>query len=153
MSWLGELPTRGRILCVNFQLGGSLPWHAELCGMAQPCLVLRADPSENPPLVTVIPLVSLQPPEHEAFVHRMELKSFRNWPAPHLFGNLPRWARCAYLATVSLDRCTDPSYKPHDGPRQATVVHASATDMAAVEMGVLRALGIAPSPQAQVPRA
>lgn len=143
MSWLGELPARGRILFVNFALGGAMPWHAELSGTAQPCLVLRVDRRENPPLVTVIPLGSLHPTEEDTGTHHLELGSFRDWPAPHLLGNLPRWARCAHLATVSLDRCADPSFKPATSERLTSIVRASPRDVAAVEMCVLRALGIA----------
>jgi uncharacterized protein YifN (PemK superfamily) len=143
MSWLGASPARGRILVVNFGLCGAMPMHAELSGTAQPCLVLRLDTSEKPPLVTVVPLTSLQPREDEACFHRLELKSFRDWPAPHLFGSLPRWVRCAHLATVSLDRCADPSYKPNGGDRLTSMVNATPADMAGVEIAVLRALGIA----------
>jgi uncharacterized protein YifN (PemK superfamily) len=141
MSWLGEIPARGRIVFVNFELGGSVPLHAELSSAVQPCLVLRVDAGEK--LVTVVPLTSLQPPDEENSFHRLELKSFRDWPAPHLFGSLPRWVRCAHIATVSLDRCADPSYKPTKGDRLTSLVRATATDLAGVEIAVLRALGIA----------
>jgi uncharacterized protein YifN (PemK superfamily) len=143
MGWLGENPSRGRIVLVNFDLGGSLPLHAELSGPAQPCLVLRVDGYVNPPLVTVVPLTALHPQQEVASHHRLELKSFRDWPAPHLFGSLPRWVRCAHLVTVSLDRCADPSYKPARGDRLSAIVRATAADMASVEIAVLRALGIA----------
>jgi uncharacterized protein YifN (PemK superfamily) len=143
MGWLGEIPARGRIVVVNFDLAGSMPLHAELSGSAQPCLVLRVHTQERPPLVTLVPLTSLQPHEDESSTHRLELKSFRDWPAPHLFGNLPRWVRCAHLATVSLDRCADPSYKPAKGDRLVSTVRATVADVAAVEIAVLRALGIA----------
>jgi uncharacterized protein YifN (PemK superfamily) len=145
MSWLGEIPARGRIVMVNFDLAGAMPLHAELSGTAQPCLVLRVHRQEKPPLVTLVPLTSLQPHDDEASFHRLELKSFRDWPAPHLFGSLPRWVRCAHLSTVSLDRCADPSYKPTKGDRLTSVVRATAADIAAVEIAVLRALGIAGS--------
>ncbi len=143
MSWLGEIPSRGRIVFVNFELGGSVPLHAELSGAAQPCLVLRVDTYEKPPLVTVVPLTSLQPQDDEPCFHRLELRSFRDWPAPHLFGSLPRWVRCVHPTTVSLDRCADPSYKPSKGDRLTSVVRTTAADMAGVEMAMLRALGIA----------
>ena len=143
MGWLGEIPARGRIVLVNFNLGGAMPLHAELSGSAQPCLVLRVDSREQPPLVTVVPLTALQPNEDEATFHRLELKSFRDWPAPHLFGSLPRWVRCSHLVTVSVDRCADPSYKPTRGDRLTSTVRATAADVAAVEISVLRALGIA----------
>jgi len=143
MGWLGEIPGRGRIILVNFSLGGAMPLHAELSGSAQPCLVLRVDTREQPPLVTVVPLTALQPNEDEAHFHRLELKSFRDWPAPHLFGSLPRWVRCSHLMTLSVDRCADPSYKPTRGDRLTSIVRATAADVAAVEISVLRALGIA----------
>ncbi len=143
MSWLGGIPERGRIVVVNFGLGGAMPLHAELSGPAQPCLVLRVDEREQPPLVTLAPLTALSPVDGDTTYHRLELKSFRNWPAPHLFGSLPRWVRCAHLVTVSLDRCADPSYKPPSGDRMPAVVYATLADVAGVEMAVLRALGIA----------
>lgn len=143
MSWLGDIPARGRIVYVNFELGGSVPLHAELSNAAQPCFVLRVDPLEK--LVTVVPLTSLQPPDEDSSFHRLELKSFRDWPAPHLFGSLPRWARCAHIVTVSLDRCADPSYKPAKGDRLTSMVRATAADLAGVEIAVSRALGIAGS--------
>jgi uncharacterized protein YifN (PemK superfamily) len=152
MSWLGELPTRGRIVCVNFAMGGGLPWHAELCGAAQPCLVMRVDRQDSPALVTVIPLTSLRPGGADDVNHHLELKSFRNWPAPHLFGTLPRYARCAHIATISLDRCSDPSYLPTGGTRLTSTVQATPLDVAAVEMGVLRALGIAAPGKAKAPQ-
>ena len=142
MSWLGALPARGRIVVVNFALGGSLAWHAELSGAAQPCLVLSVDQAEDPALVTVIPLVSLQPNGDAGRAHRLELKSFRDWPAPQLFGSLPRWARCGHVTTVSVDRCVDPSYKPPAGPRLSSLVQATDADIAAIEACVMRALGI-----------
>ena len=145
MAWLGEFPCRGRIVVVNFDLGGAVALHAEMSGSAQPCLVLRVDAREKPPLLTVVPLTALQPHDDEASFHRLELKSFRDWPAPHLFGNLPRWVRCSHLATVSLDRCADPSYKPARGDRMTSMVRATPHDIAAVEIAVLRALGIAGS--------
>jgi hypothetical protein len=135
MSWLGDIPGRGRIVVVNFELGGAMPLHAELSGTAQPCLVLR--------VVTVVPLSALQPHDSPDCHHRLELKTFRDWPAPHLFGSLPRWARCSHLVTVSLDRCADPSFKPTRGDRLTSKVRATDADVAAVEMSVLRALGIA----------
>lgn len=153
MAWLGDIPTRGRIVCVNFTLGGGTAWHAELTGSAQPCLVLRVDERESPPLVTVVPLVSLTPADDDDCVHRLDLKSFRGWPAPHLFGNLPRWVRCAHLVTVSLDRCADPSYKPEIGGRLSAIIRATPADMACVEMAVLRALGIASPAKARIPHA
>lgn len=143
MAWLGEAPARGRIVIVNFELGGGAGLHAELSGPAQPCLVLRVDTSDKPPLVTLLPLTSLHPQADESTFHRLELKSFRDWPAPHLFGSLPRWVRCAHLATVSLDRCSDPSYKPVRGDRLTSIVRVTPADMAATEVAVLRALGIA----------
>ena len=143
MGWLGEIPGRGRIVMINFSLGGAMPLHAELSSAAQPCLVLRVDAREQPPLVTVVPLTALQPNEDEANFHRLELKSFRDWPAPHLFGSLPRWVRCSHLSTVSVDRCSDPSYKPTRGDRVSSTVRVTAADVAAVEISVLRALGIA----------
>ncbi len=143
MGWLGELPGRGRIVMVNFSLGGAMPLHAELSGPAQPCLVLRVQGAEQPPLVTLVPLTALQPSDEEHSFHRLELKSFRDWPAPHLFGSLPRWVRCAHPVTVSLDRCADPSYKPTKGDRFSSIVRATPADIAAVEICVLRALGIA----------
>ncbi len=147
MGWLGGIPERGRIVMVNFALGGALPLHAELSGSAQPCLVLRVDAVEQPPLVTLAPLTALSPAEGETTFYRLELKSFRNWPAPHLFGSLPRWVRCAHLTTVSLDRCADPSYKPASGDRVRSIVRATPADVAGVELVVLRALGIAGSPR------
>jgi uncharacterized protein YifN (PemK superfamily) len=93
--------------------------------------------------VTVVPLTALQPHDAPECQHRLELKTFRDWPAPHLFGSLPRWARCAHIVTVSLDRCADPSFKPVKGDRLTSRVFATESDVAAVEMGVLRALGIA----------
>jgi uncharacterized protein YifN (PemK superfamily) len=143
MGWLGEQPGRGRIVMVNFSLGGAMPLHAELSGPAQPCLVLRVHGAEQPPLVTVVPMTALQPSDEESSFHRLELKSFRDWPAPHLFGSLPRWVRCAHPVTVSLDRCADPSYKPTRGDRLTSIVRATPADIAAVEICVLRALGIA----------
>lgn len=142
MAWLGALPERGRIVIVNFALGGGVAWHAELSGGAQPCLVLSVDRTEEPALVTLIPLVSLQPNETDGRSHRLELRSFRDWPAPQLFGSLPRWARCGHIVTVSLDRCVDPSYKPPSGPRMSSVVNAMPADIAAIETCVLRGLGI-----------
>jgi uncharacterized protein YifN (PemK superfamily) len=142
MGWLGEVPRRGRILVVNFNLGGAMALHAELSGPAQPCLVLRVDPREQPSLVTVAPLTALHPNEEEATFHRLELNSFRDWPAPHFFGSLPRWVRCAHLMTVSLDRCADPSYKPQRADRLTSSVNATPADVAAVELCVLHALGI-----------
>lgn len=145
MGWLGEVPGRGRIVMVNFNLGGAMPLHAELSGPAQPCLVLRVHANEQPPLVTVVPLSALQPAEEAASFHRLELKSFRDWPAPHLFGSLPRWVRCSHPVTLSLDRCADPSYKPSRGDRFSSIVRATPADIAAVEICMLRALGIAGS--------
>lgn len=142
MAWLGALPERGRILVVNFTMGGGVAWHAELSSAAQPCLVLSVDRTEDPALVTLIPLVSLQPNDIDGRAHRMELRSFRDWPAPQLFGSLPRWARCGHLSTVSLDRCVDPSYKPPTGARMTSVVNATAADIAAIETCVMRGLGI-----------
>lgn len=139
-----ELPARGRIVMVNFDLGGGTALHAELAGPAQPCLVLRVDGREQPPLVTVVPLSALRPDEGVDDVHQCELASFKGWPAPLLFRSLPRWARCGHLATISADRCSDPAYTPPGGRCLRAAVRATPADVAAVEAGVLRALGIAP---------
>ena len=54
----------------------------------------------------------------------------------------PRWAKCDYLTTVSLNRCTDPYTKEQFGGRRYVRVKATKMDLEAVERCVLWALGV-----------
>ena len=59
----------------------------------------------------------------------------------------PRWAKCDYVTTVSLDRCCDPYRRPRAPcqARQYIRVKAIQADVDAIERCLLWALGITAS--------
>ena len=59
----------------------------------------------------------------------------------------PRWAKCDYITTVSLQRCTDPYRRVAYGPRAYVKVRIAKVDLEAVERCVLLSLGINPTKQ------
>jgi uncharacterized protein YifN (PemK superfamily) len=72
----------------------------------------------------------------------MDHRSFRVMP-PEYGGQIKkRWAKCDYVTTVSLDRCTNPYSRPARGPRKYVQVSAIRADVEAVERAMLWALGI-----------
>jgi uncharacterized protein YifN (PemK superfamily) len=144
VSHLMGVPDRGRIIIVNFDLGGS-GIHPEMRKSGRPCLVVQNNKLQRGPLVTVIPLSTTEPDRAMPYHHKMDHRSFRDWPMDWDGQGTPRWAKCDYITTVSLERCTDPYRRlPHQS-RKYVKVKAIRADIEAVESAVLWALGIAPT--------
>lgn len=77
--------------------------------------------------------------------HLMDHRSFRDWPMSWDGQGTPRWAKCDYVATVSLDRCTDPYKKSAYERRKYLRVRVINADLQAIERCVLWGLGIDPT--------
>ena len=142
------VPNRGRIIVVNFELSGSgVP--PEMRKTGRPCVVFQNNKLARGRLVTVIPLSTTEPNRHMPYHHVMDHRSFRDWPMDWGGQGLPRWAKCDYITTVSLDRCTDPYRKEPRGGRRYTKCKAIQADMEAIEKCVLWSLGITPTSAAE----
>lgn len=76
--------------------------------------------------------------------HLMDHRSFRVWPVEWNGQGTPRWAKCDYITTVSLDRCTDPYHREAYERRRYVKCNVIAADMTAIEKCILWALGITP---------
>lgn len=140
-------PDRGRIIIVDFQLGGALVW-PEMRKSSRPCIVVQNNKIRRGGLVTVVPLSTTAPIREQPYHHRMDHRSFREMPLEWGDQGLPRWAKCDYVATVSLDRCVDPYAKRPYDKRRYVKVKAIKADMDAVDRCVLWALGINVAPAA-----
>jgi uncharacterized protein YifN (PemK superfamily) len=136
-------PDRGRIIIVNFELGGSaVP--PEMRKPGRPCIVVQNNKLARGRLVTVVPLSMTPPDRPMPYHHLMDHRSFQGFPPGWGNSGDPRWAKCDYVTTVSLDRCLDPHWKPAYQPRQYVKVKAIQADVMAIECCVLWALGIQP---------
>lgn len=144
MSGLAIAPGRGRIIVVNFEMGGT-PVPPEMCKSGRPCLVIQNNKMIRGHLVTVVPLSMSEPEKAQPWIHLMDHRSFREMPKEWGGQGDPRWAKCDYLTTVSLTRCTDPYYRPPFQARRYVKVKAIEADIVAVEKAILWALGIDPS--------
>jgi uncharacterized protein YifN (PemK superfamily) len=138
-----ERPDRGRILIVNFELGG-VPAIPEMGGTQRPCVVVQNNVMDRPGLVTVVP-ISMTPPvvpgkQHHLLSHL----SFRDWPLDWDGQGSVRWAKCDYVVTLGLKRCTDPYRKLRGDGRKYIRVKITKSDLEAIERCVLWALGIDP---------
>jgi uncharacterized protein YifN (PemK superfamily) len=140
---LNQVPDRGRIIVVNFEMGGgAIP--PEMAKARRLCVVLQNNKSRRGNLVTVIPLSKTKPEPEMPYHHVMDHRSFRDLPIS--FGQgVMRWAKCDYIASVSLSRCVDPSHKENFSGRRHVKVKAIAADMIAIEKCVLWGLGIDPN--------
>jgi uncharacterized protein YifN (PemK superfamily) len=138
-----EVPDRGRIVIANFERGGTAT-PPEMVGTQRPCVVLQNNALRRGALVTLVPLSTTEPQRPGKQHHRMSHLSFRGWPMDWDGQGTPRWAKCDYLTTVSLSRCTDPYTKEQFGGRRYVRVKATKVDLEAVERCVLWALGVDP---------
>lgn len=137
-------PDRGRIITVNFEMGGA-PVDPEMPKERRPCVVVQNNKLRRGRLVTVVPLSTQAPDVVMPYHHQMDHRSFRDWPLDNGGQILVRWAKCDYVTTVSLDRCKDPYRKLPYGDRRYLKVKAIAADMEAIDKCVLWALGINPA--------
>jgi uncharacterized protein YifN (PemK superfamily) len=139
-----ERPDRGRILIVNFELGG-VPALPEMDGTQRPCVVVQNNVLDRPGLVTVVP-ISMTPPlpgpgkQHHLLSHL----SFRDWPLDWDGQGAERWAKCDYVATLGLKRCSDPYRRLQADRRRYIKVKITKSDLEAIERCVFFALGIDP---------
>jgi len=134
-------PDRGQIIVVNFDLGG-LSIGQEMRKPGRPCVVVQNNAIRRGRLVTVVPLSGKKPPKAEPYHHLMDHRSFAVMPKRYGGQAKPRWAKCDYVTTVSLDRCTNPYSREHFQPRRYTTVKAIRSDIEAIERCMLWALGI-----------
>jgi mRNA interferase MazF len=138
-----ERPDRGRIIIVNFELGGTaVP--PEMRKPSRPCVVLQNNKLLRGPLATVVPLSTSAPVPPGPHHHQMSHLSFRDWPI-EWSSDSPRWAKCDYVTTVALDRCHDPYHRIAYGGRRYVRVKAAKVDIEAIDRCVLWALGIDPA--------
>lgn len=143
-------PDRGSIIIVNFELQGValLP---EMRKTNRPCVVVQNNKLERGQLVTIVPLSTSSPEPPEKQHHQMHHLSFRDWPIEWDAQGLPRWAKCDYIATVSLARCTLPYRKLRFEGRRYIKVKAIKADIEAIDRCVLWALGIDPAKYGPIP--
>lgn len=134
-------PDRGRIIIVNFDLGGRSVGQ-EMRKPGRPCLVIQNNAIRRGRLVTIVPLSGKDPRKVEPYHHRMDHRSFQVMPLRYGGQAKPRWAKCDYVTTVSLERCTNPYAHEAYKPRRYVTVKAIKTDVEAVERCMLWALGI-----------
>ena len=134
-------PDRGRIIIVNFEFGGGAVGQ-EMRKPGRPCLVVQNNAMRRGRLVTVVPLSGKEPLKAEPFHHRMDHRSFLVMPLSYGGQAKPRWAKCDYIATVSLDRCKNPYGHDTCQRRKYVTVKAIKADVEAVEKCMLWALGI-----------
>lgn len=92
--------------------------------------------------MTIVPLSGKEPAKVEPYHHEMDHRSFLAMPQRYGGQAKRRWAKCDYVTTVSLDRCTNPYSKQNNQPRRYVNVKAIKLDIEAVERCVLWALGI-----------
>jgi uncharacterized protein YifN (PemK superfamily) len=138
---LAGVPDRGRIIVVNFELSGSgVP--PEMRKARRPCVVFQNNKLARGRLVTLIPLSTTEPDRRMPYHHVMDHRSFRDWPMEWDGQGMPRWAKCDYITTISLDRCADPYRKEPHGARRYTKCRAIKADMDAIEKCVLWSLGV-----------
>jgi len=140
-------PERGYIVIVDFELGGGGILGAEMPKCQRPCIVVQNNRLHRGPLVTVVPISTTPPDPAMPWHHELSHLSFRAWPLDWDGQGTPRWAKCDYVTTVSLERCTNPYRKERNG-RRYTRVRITKTDLESVERCVLWALGINPPPAA-----
>jgi len=134
-------PKRGRIVIVNFEKGGqSIP--PEMVGTMRPCVVIQNNALDRGGLITVVPLSTTPPERVGKQHHQMSHHSFRGWPMDWDGQGTARWAKCDYVVTVSLDRCTDPYARSPGQGRRYVKVSVTKADLEAIERCVLWSLGI-----------
>lgn len=136
-------PDRGRIIIVNFNLAGT-PVHPEIPKSGRPCVVIQNNKLYRGPLVTVIPLSTKAPDPAKPYHHCMSHHSFRYMPDRYGPQSTDRWAKCDYVTTVSLARCTDPYARKPNKDRQYVKIKATPADLVAIERCVIWGLGIRP---------
>lgn len=156
------VPSRGRVVVVDFELGGKQD-PPEMDRTMRPCVVVQNNAMERGRLITVVPLSTTAPHMPGRQHHLMDHRSFREWPLNWGGQGTPRWAKCDYIATISLERCVDPYTRDPYGNRKYRKVKIIAADLLAIEKCILWAMGIAPtlhiqpevaaaSPEAQPPQ-
>lgn len=126
-------PKRGSIIMVNFAMGGK-PVGLEMSKETRPCVVVqRFSKMRRGPLVTVVPLSSAEPPVFMPFHHPMDHRSFRQMPES-FNRTKPRWAKCDYLTTVSLERCKSPSARLNRWAKRRIIkAEITVTDLEAID--------------------
>lgn len=137
---MDQVPGRGRIIIVNFEMAGTAA-PPEMVGTARPCLVVQNNKLDRGRLVTVVPLSSTRPKAPGKQHHKMSHLSFLQLPIEWNPG-LERWAKCDYLTTVSLDRCTDPYTRLPYSARKYLKIKAAKCDIEAIDACVRWSLGI-----------
>jgi uncharacterized protein YifN (PemK superfamily) len=138
---LAVAPDRGRIVIVNFDMGGGAIGQ-EMRKPGRPCVVVQNNKLRRGRLVTVVPLSGQAPETVMPYHHRMDHRSFRLLPLEYGGQGKERWAKCDYITTVSLDRCCNPYSRPPYQPRKYVNVSVIRADLEAVERCVAWALGI-----------
>lgn len=138
------VPDRGRIVIVNFERGGRQQ-PPEMDGTMRPCVVVQNNSLKRGRLITVVPLSTTEPHFPGKQHHLLDHRSFRGWPMDWGGQGTPRWAKCDYIATVCLDRCTDPYSRNQYDDRRYTKVTIIKADLLAIERCILWAMGITPT--------
>jgi len=140
---LPHVPGRGRIIIVDFEMGGAaIP--PEMNKSGRPCLVVQNNKLYRGRLVTVVCLSATPPKVVMPYHYQMSAASFADYPEKNDGEGPPRWAKCDYITTVSLDRCLNPHYREPYQARTYVSVRATKEDVAEVEERVLWALGFLP---------
>lgn len=134
-------PSRGRILMVNFEMGGRIP--PEMTKPGRPCVVMQNNSIRGTGRMLVVPLTTSEPDTIYPFHHQMDHRSFRGSP---LEATQPCWAIADCTTLVSYDRCKDPYIvEKYTGKRRPQKITAIKADIDAIEKCLLWALAIDPN--------
>lgn len=139
-----QVPDRGRIIIVNFERGG-LQAPPEMNGTMRPCIVVQNNKLQRGPLITVVPLSTTAPTPVGKQHHLLSHLSFREWPMDWDGQGTARWAKCDYVTTVALSRCTDPYRREAYDVRRYMKLKVTKADLEAIDRCVLWSLGIDPT--------
>jgi uncharacterized protein YifN (PemK superfamily) len=137
-------PDRGRIIVVNFERGGQQE-PPEMNGTLRPCVVVQNNKLQRAGLVTVVPLSTTAPLLVGKQHHLLSHLSFRGWPMDWDGQGTARWAKCDYVATIALSRCTDPYVRDAYDVRRYLKLKVIKADLEAIDRCVLWSLGIDPT--------
>ncbi|MEX2257805.1 MAG: type II toxin-antitoxin system PemK/MazF family toxin [Woeseia sp.] len=134
-------PERGRILIVNFEMGGRVP--PEITKPGRPCVVLQNNSIRGTGRLLVVPLSTVEPKNVFPYHHKMDHRSFRGSP---LEARQPCWALADCVTLVSYDRCKDPHIpEKYTTKRRYQKLMAIKSDIDAIEKCLLWALAIDPA--------
>ena len=140
--WFAVLPSKMTNMSLKFQPRTKSVLMCRFDGFYEPEMiktrpvVILARHKRNSKLVTVIPLSTTAPEREEAYHHRLSLN-----PSPGEDRNLPVWAKCDMVYTLSTDRLELFRVRTRKG-RETINAHVNDVDFEAIREGVRAALSL-----------